>query len=191
MDVLRRVVMAVGGISVIALVAGLAAPKAVHAIVATAVQVVNTATSPALTSSVDDPGRTAYQSTLTGECFSGCTFQFPTIPAGHRVVIQHISGFARLDGPAPGVTVIVHGGPTGILGAFFDPVSTTVTTGTSDFDSVFDQPVLFYFDAGQNPAVEFQIQQGTFPLLFNSNTVTITGYELTCSAATPCAAIAQ
>jgi hypothetical protein len=40
MDVLRRIVMAVGGISVIALVAGLAAPKAVHAIVATAVQVV-------------------------------------------------------------------------------------------------------------------------------------------------------
>jgi hypothetical protein len=56
MDVLRRIVMTLGGITVIALVAALAAPKATHGIVATFVQVVNTAANPVPNRDVNNPG---------------------------------------------------------------------------------------------------------------------------------------
>ena len=46
MNLLRKVVTAVGGFTVIALVIGLAAPKAAHGLVATLVQVANTTSNP-------------------------------------------------------------------------------------------------------------------------------------------------
>jgi hypothetical protein len=70
--------------------------------------------------------------------------------------------------------------PSGfILSSFFAPTFGSITA--------FDQPVLFYHDAGQQP---FALVSG--PLLNNNlpATLTITGYLLDCSAA-PCAAIAQ
>jgi hypothetical protein len=48
----------------------------------------------ALVKNVDEPGRTPYQSTascsvdLIGECFAN----FATVPAGKRLIVQHLSG---------------------------------------------------------------------------------------------------
>src|SRR5215469_10785283 len=67
-----------------------------QAVVATLVEVVNPTSSPVPTSPVNvtDTGRIAYQSTVTNQCAgpSTCVFFFPAVPAGHRVVVQHISG---------------------------------------------------------------------------------------------------
>ena len=59
------------------------------------VDVANPATNPALTSSVDDPGRTAYESNVNCSPVSGgisCQANFSAVPQGQRLVIQHISG---------------------------------------------------------------------------------------------------
>jgi hypothetical protein len=52
MMIVKRLLMGVGGIAVLAALLQLAAPKAVHALVATLVQVTNTAATPAITQSV-------------------------------------------------------------------------------------------------------------------------------------------
>ena len=91
----RRWLTAAGVVA--ALVAGLtviaaATDSALAAPPATQVDVVNPATSPALTRSVDDPGRIAYQSTTT--CVLNdtiCSFDFPPVPKNHRLVVQHVS----------------------------------------------------------------------------------------------------
>ena len=66
--------------------------------------VVNPATESALTRSIDDPGRIAYQSTAT--CVldtDACAFDFPAVPKNHRLVVQHVS--AVIGGNATGASV--------------------------------------------------------------------------------------
>ena len=79
---------------------------------ATQVDVVNPATSPALTRSVDDPGRIAYQSTAA--CVldtDACAFDFPAVPQNHRLVVQHVSGL--LLGNVTRALAILIGGANG------------------------------------------------------------------------------
>jgi len=78
------------------------------------VTVVNPATSPALTSSVDDPGRIAYQTVQEPQCtLNSCDFVFPDVPTGHRLVIQHVSGDLFLAGTPSAMQVRLAG--TGFL----------------------------------------------------------------------------
>jgi hypothetical protein len=56
MNLLRRTLMALGSLTFLALVIALAAPKAAHGIVATFVQVVNTAANPVPNRDVNNPG---------------------------------------------------------------------------------------------------------------------------------------
>jgi hypothetical protein len=66
--------------------------------------VVNPAKEPALTRSVDDPGRIAYQSSTTCVLDSdACSFDFPAVPKNHRLVVQHVS--AVIGGNATGASV--------------------------------------------------------------------------------------
>ena len=141
---------------------------------------VNPATSPALTRSVDDPGRIAYQSTAA--CVldtDACAFDFPAVPQNHRLVVQHVSGdlpFAAGDGR--GARVTMDGGANGAFSSFIAP---TPFLG----DSLFDQPVLQYFDAGSTP-----ILVAIADVMLNSvSSATISGYLLDC-AKTPCEPIA-
>jgi hypothetical protein len=150
----------------------------------TPVIVENPATSPAITSSVDDPGRTAYQSTLTPDCHHNpnCTATFSAVPAGHRLVIQHVSGNA-IFAATPGDIVFVTVGPTdSAVGqipiiAFYGPF-----IGNS---SIFDQQILIYFDAGAKPSVAMHTG-----VKFNDMTVSLMGYLLECTV-NQCAPIAQ
>ena len=55
--------------------------------------VVNPATEPALTRTVDDPGRIAYQSTAACVLDANtCAFHFSEVPKNHRLDVQHVSG---------------------------------------------------------------------------------------------------
>jgi hypothetical protein len=148
---------------------------------ATQVDVVNPATSPALTRSVDDPGRIAYQSTATcvqdSAVKNACFFDFPAVPRNHRLVVQHIS--ASLLGSAPkGAQVNLSGGANQAASSFLAPPS---FQGASEFD----QLVLQYFDGGSTPFL-----QAVADTTLTSGSATIFGYLLDC-ATTPCAAIAQ
>ena len=145
--------------------------------------VLNPATAPALTSSVDDPGRLAYQSSGFGDCSPGPTFgceiSFSAVPAGHRLVVQHVSGGFR--------------DPTGVIVQLGSTTSGNVESVFSHFLAIsvnslsaFDQPVLMYVDAGDYPEVNLSNLGSTaFSPLFE---MTLTGYLLDCTAS-PCAQI--
>lgn len=181
MKLLKQALAVLGTVVVVAVIVALVTPKTAHALIATAVQVVNTVSNPALISNTDGPGRIPYQSSTfcvsTGPVNGGfgCIFTYPVVPTGHRVVIQHISGSLEFFGPPAEVHIIV-GSP--MLGAFFPPIS-------GDY-VLFDQPVQYYFDEGVTPSVTVTVSSGGTP----SASLSLIGYELTCSAATPCAPIA-
>jgi hypothetical protein len=154
-----------------------------QAIVAAQVQVANTTANPVPTNAVDvtDPGRIGYQATINnaGKC-SGteCLFSFPTVPSGHRVVVQHISGAVGFTGPPIDVLILTAIVPNqGNIEGFAAPTLPTLPVTT------FDQPVLFYVDAGS--AVVAQVA-ASGNIVFSANTiqfVTLTGYELDCTVA--------
>jgi hypothetical protein len=142
------------------------------------VTVDNSATNPALTSSVDDPGRTACQSTkLTGCINNGCSFSFPAVPVGHRLVVQHVSvSMSTIETPQS-VDVVLQGSDLSGPVIFFSSTARR-----------FDQSVLFYFDGGDTPGLLVSVSGAS---LFNILQVsTLIGYLLDCTAA-PCAVIAH
>jgi hypothetical protein len=160
------------------------------------VTVSNPATNPAKTSSVDDPGRIPYQTShqfTTTECTfdpdnSQCSFIFPSVPSGKRLVAQHIAVNA-------------------VLGSQFGTqVSSRISIGTQPVSFFFvptiadknkvpkangDQSVLFYVDGGLSfqavlaADVPFFAIQGVPPFV----SITVSGYLLDCKV-NLCAAIA-
>jgi hypothetical protein len=107
MLILKRGLMAVGALALAAMLLNFVAPKAAHALVATAVQVMNTSATPVPTLDTGEPGRHPYvlrcATTETGECFTG------PVPAGTTFVsdsvwiqTQATSWPVRLTGTAGG-----------------------------------------------------------------------------------------
>jgi hypothetical protein len=95
------------------------------------VTVGNPATSPALTSSVDDPGRIAYQSAVTiPGCASNagpCAAKFSAVPQNHRLVIQHVSGSIAVSSNPGSILVVLSQFVAGIT-----PSSTFIVTNRAD-----------------------------------------------------------
>jgi hypothetical protein len=140
------------------------------------VRVMNTSAAPAITSRIDDPGRIAYRSGQFPTISPPTTAfesNFPTVPANHRLVVQHIGGIFFVSNNG---TALVNG----ISSSFFVQ---------SQFGAAaFDQSVLYYWDAGATPQIGVQALNGqTFS---GQQAITMTGYLLDCSAA-PCSPIAQ
>jgi hypothetical protein len=116
-----------------------------------------------------------------------CFFEFGSVPAGHRVVIQHVSGVISFSTTASAIWVQLNNGSASPVSTFFTPMAPSLTF------SAFDQPVLAYFDPAQfGGIIEVQvgILNGTFPGGGPVEVITLSGYELDCNAA-PCAAIAH
>jgi hypothetical protein len=152
------------------------------------IEVGNRATNPVLTSSVDDPTRTAYESNVNCSLLSqgiACQANFAAVPQGQRLVIQHISAALLFTSDPQLVQVSIKGSPNQGISAFFvpSPISTT--------NSFFDQAILQFFDGGSTPVVEINALASNFSADARvTQPVTLTGYLLTCNAATPCAPIA-
>ena len=128
---------------------------------------------------VDDPGRIPYQSLQQVKAGPTLEFDFPVVPAGHRLVIQHVSGDVNLQSiPNNQVEALVEA--TGGASSFFVPFSKTLAR--------FDQPIQLYVDAGEAPIVVVLADLGITPT--DHGFVTLTGYLLDCAAA-PCAKIAK
>lgn len=136
----------------------------------------------------DDPGRIAYQSKqYTG---APCTinpslqcFTFGPVPAGHRLVVQHIAGLYEFSAvPNPFAIYVLDFGFHGITA--FSPA---ITSATAPVIVTFDQPVQFYIDASQTYIVEVLATGAT---VVGIPEISVMGYMLDCAAA-PCAAISQ
>jgi hypothetical protein len=153
-----------------------------HALADPSVTVVNPATNPAKTSSVDDPGRNPYQffKNLQPCVHTTCQATTPPVPDGKRLVVQHVSAFGALTSPGNVVEVVVST-PTAVLSTFAPPVF-----GTTNQGFAFDQPVLGFADAGQTVTV-FISTNGSFDQA--ASDFVVTGYLLDCSV-NHCAAIA-
>jgi len=144
--------------------------------------ITNPPTNPVPTSSIDDPGRTPYQSFLNKNCAGEqCIFNFPAVPAGHRLVIQHVSsGELVFSGTPTGIQISVSGhgfAQSGFLAPFAGQLS------------LFDQSVLYYFDSGEKPSV-FVGPIGTTFLAPFAQQLMLSGYLIDCTV-NKCAAIAQ
>jgi hypothetical protein len=172
---------AIGGLALVG-VGTLLSPRRSEAQFSSPVRVMNTSAAPALNSRIDDPGRIPFLVLFSNGC-SGtlCSYTFPAVPAGHRVVIQHISG-----------ALIFNTAPTQLFGF----VKSSSNSNQVQFNvippsgtvTIFDQPILYYVDAGQSPIIQFTSGVTNFNASAGQN-LTLVGYELDCNAA-PCAAIA-
>lgn len=146
MNVLRKILVGLGSIVVVALVLTLAAPKTVHAIVSALVTVSNTAANP-----VPTIGAEAGRAFVVGNnCFfAGATscFVVPlyTVPAGETAVIESVS---YACGPLAAGTALTFVEmsfkvPGGSASVNFSPVSSgsqnlKTYAGPGDIDASFD-----------------------------------------------------
>lgn len=189
----KSILLGTGAVVLAGLILTLLAPKAAHAIVATAVSVVNTSSNPVPASSIDGPGRIPFVSQgYFTNCSSGgsiCQFAFPTaVPAGHRVVITYMSVQMEFNTFPTAIAVRLNATVPTVGDVFFNvPVAPFII-----LSQYFGTPVDFYFDAGQIPQIT-AISNGTFlddPVIGHGiQEVTLVGYELDCTVA-PCAAVA-
>jgi hypothetical protein len=112
---------------------------------------------PVRTKNVDEPGRAPYQVSglfVPSDCsFNGalysCSLTLPVVPAGKRLVIEHLSMFVAVDGGSPDALRFL-ATPSGT--AFF--VQPTFTPRASNANHFFlDRPVLVYQEPGTIPGV--------------------------------------
>lgn len=191
MKVLRRIVMGIGGIVVLALGIALAAPKTVHAVVSTFVTVANTSSNPVLTQSLDNPALQPFQA--TGTCNSvgqPCSASdFFMVPAGMTAVVEDASGNCRLTNfgtvpppPPGGLLLISTSGASAIAnGAVeFTPVFENATTFNGNFTTTsalytFGRRATLYAASvlGSQGSLSFSTIPGS---LGGTCTVNISGY---------------
>lgn len=137
---------------------------------------------PLIVGNVDEPGRIPYQSeALVNSCNGiSCTYTFNNPSAGHRLVVQHISG--SWNNTTFGATLVVGASAdSGAARAAFD--KTEPATSNQFF---FDQPVLFYVDAGHTFTVSMGVNSGTSL----GASIFVSGYLVDCGVSA-CAPIAQ
>ena len=153
----------------------------------TPVTVLNTTANPAIASSMDNPGRIPYmsrQSLFLSSPATSASFNFPTVPANHRLVITQLSHNLTVNTSSATTLSVTLLNPSNLTSGeawFYAPSTNSV--------SLFTTPVTWYFDAGQTPQVT-GIPASSGVQLTGGQAVTLFGYMLDCSAA-PCAALAQ
>jgi hypothetical protein len=138
------------------------------------------------TFNLDEHGRIPFQTTVhkEGQCTGSneCFFSFGFVPQGKRLVVTRISGANSYNSTPTQIFIYANNGTGTSIANFIAPVQ----NNTSSFDH---QTEIFY-DAGQF----VEIQVAPFPATFlGGNTLqvmTVAGYMLNCSAATPCNAFA-
>lgn len=155
-----------------------------------------TATAPDFNVNLNDPGRIPYQvthgvSTQTDDCSTSqdsCSFLFPDIPMGKRLVVQHVTASVRVDKATyvfvEAQNIVVE--KSLVLSAFLLPLSVNIGQPQR---AAGDQSVQFYLDSGKfSGAAMFVSTDGNLgpaPQII----VSMTGYLLDCTI-NQCAAIA-
>jgi hypothetical protein len=124
----------------------------------------------ALTQNIDERGRNPYSQELS--CFSNtsgaCSVSFPNVPANMRLVVEHINVSVSTTTPIEAVEII----GSNVVNA---PL---LTLQGKDFAGknlyIANQPLLFYFSAGEAPAVEAYVLPGNS--IYVAADITLTGY---------------
>lgn len=160
-----------GAVLLAGLVFTLLAPKAAHAIAATLVQVTNTSANPVPNKDVDQQGRLLYQYYSNCTSTNGtCTITYPAVPAGQRLIIQHVSAIVETPSATTLNVVQFRGG-----GVYeFLPYQLATANYTNQYTNVINTDVIESFDTGQQPAIDaFSTSSAAFTTL-----ATISGYMI-------------
>ena len=130
----------------------------------------------ALVQDTDAPGRNPYQWSVTSNCqgASFCTFVFPAISAGLRLVATHTSGSMVVIGTTAPFCELYS--PTGTAQAAYAQFTgaASAPAGTS-INYSFNPDVLAYFEAGETPTIRCFLASGTF---FLATRFSLTGYSV-------------
>ena len=191
MKALRHTLAGFGTIAVLAVLITAFAPKTLHAVVATLVQVANTTSSPAITSGMDNPGRVPFQFSVEFPALGpslAYTFEDGP-PTGHRLVIERVSVSAK---PTTASTLSV------VMQVKSNTATRVTSSSTNSNDAYismtanaaspngysFDRSVLVFLDPGYKVFLTPQVSSGNLGAV----TFTLSGYMLDCTAA-PCSAV--
>jgi hypothetical protein len=129
-------------------------PKTAHAVAATAVQVVNSPSSPVPNLDVERNAHIPYQSTQTVACQSQqyyCQVPLTAVPAGYRLAVQDVSASYAGIGYSPPIAVL-NGVGTSLQ--IYLTGGVAVSLGGSLYENNLHQAATAYFDAGTQPYVE-------------------------------------
>jgi hypothetical protein len=137
---------------------------------------------------LDDRGRIPYQSTvdMVGKCPNvsnpvECSFSFPVVPAGHRLVVEHVSGLIQTT-PTPPFIAVTFFAPRSVGGLVANFLVPSVDFNGFEAIGAFDRQVLMFYDQAQEPSVLVFAGGATFPSALNQF-ITLSGYLLDCSVA--------
>ncbi len=186
MQFAKKLLITLGSVALTAMLISLGAPKAVHAIVATLVQVANTTANPAVTLDADKATRIPYQSSSQGtDDFTGlscdgvdsnCDFSgISGVPAGYRLVMENISAYLYVSSgnPAPGGVMYPALAST-LQGATFFYGS---YLGSSYQVAIINQPIKRYVNAGESVSLYITADYNGK----HNHYVTVTGYLENCA----------
>ena len=130
MNALRRIVIAIGGTVVVALMLTLAAPRTAHAVFWALVTITNTSANPVPVQSVDDHAQHAFQEAArcTSAVSAPCQAQgFAPVPLGMNAVVQDVSGLCNFN-PSPTTSGFAPP-PTAVA---LEAINSAATATTSD-----------------------------------------------------------
>ena len=124
---------------------------AVHNLAAATIMLLSATTQaqkPAITKSIDEPGRTPYTSEIKGNCDGSCNVQFKTVPAGLRLVVTYISASYITVPNASGPTLASLDGGSAFL---LLPLVAPATNNGTIRSFILSSPVTYYVEPGSAP----------------------------------------
>jgi hypothetical protein len=103
---------------------------------------------PAITKSIDEPGRTPYTSEIKGTCDGSCNVQFKAVPAGFRLVATYIgASYISIPNASGPSFASLDGGPAFL---YLPPVTAATNNGvTRSF--ILSTPITYYVESGNAP----------------------------------------
>ena len=106
---------------------------------------------PALTKSVDEPGRSPYTSNVVQSCpLFSCSFVFKPVPVGFRLVVTHASVWYKTDSTSGVTYALLSQTPSGQSYREYLPLPTL----TGSRYVVSSSPVTYYVEPGQTPQID-------------------------------------
>ncbi len=140
------------------------------------VNVVNTPT----VKNMDAPGRTPYQHMIefstyqSDECPlpSYCAIPFPAVPAGKRLVVEHVTMLIAVHDGQPGLlafgdTNVTNSGNQAIISNAFTNTGVNASPDIPFFS--LDRPVRVYYEAGATPRLKLVTTGGTITFKGNAS----------------------
>jgi hypothetical protein len=141
MKFVKSLLIGTGSVVLAGFVLTLLAPKAVHAVVATAVQVMNTSANPVPNKDVDQPGRHPYT--------TGCSHN--NAPTASEVTCDTVATPVTSELVIQGVNLFFFPSGTAVPTFLFVQVVTNGTTTTFNLASVASPDGIYYFSALTTP----------------------------------------